>query len=57
MPRRPITAKVIRAARRNIAKAHLARFRTREPRSVGRVRPDRLPIGLRKAIALRARRR
>lgn len=41
MARRPITAKVRAAARRNIAKAHIARFRTREPRSVGRVRPSR----------------
>lgn len=39
--RRPTTAKVRAAARHNIAKAHLARFRTREPRSVGRVRPVR----------------
>lgn len=47
--RRPTTPKVRAAARRNITKAHLARFRTREPRSIGRVRP------VRKGTAMRVR--
>jgi len=50
--RRPTTPKVRAAARRNIAKAHLARYRTREPRSIGRVRPARRGTAMR----VRARR-
>ena len=41
MARRPVTAKVIRAARRNIRRAQLSRLGTREPRSVGRVHRSR----------------
>jgi hypothetical protein len=33
--RRRITAKVIAAARRNIRRAQLSRYRTREPRRIG----------------------
>ena len=36
MARRPVTAKVINAARRNIRRAQLSRIRIREPRSPGR---------------------
>jgi len=43
--RKAPSAKLRQAARRNIAKAHLARFRTREPRSIGRVRPVRRSVG------------
>lgn len=39
--RKAPSAKLRQAARKNIAKAHIARFRTREPRSIGRVRPAR----------------
>lgn len=39
--RKARSAKQTQASRRNIAKAHLSRIRTREPRSVGRVRPTR----------------
>jgi len=39
--RRTITPKVRAAARRNLARAHMARVRTKEPRSVGRIRPSR----------------
>lgn len=35
MARRPVTAKVIASSRRNIRKAQLSRFRTREPRRIG----------------------
>lgn len=41
--RRARSAKQTQAARRNITKAHLARYRTKEPRSIGRVRPVRRP--------------
>ena len=41
MPRK-ITAKVIRAARRNIRKAQLSRLGTKEPRSIGRLTRSRL---------------
>ena len=34
--RRPVTNKVRAAARRNLTKAHITRFRTRESRSIGR---------------------
>ena len=40
MPRR-ITAKVIRAAKRNIKRAQLSRVRTREVRSIGRMTRSR----------------
>ena len=39
--RRAPSAKQSQTSRRNIAKAHIARFRSREPRSIGRVRPVR----------------
>ena len=42
MARRPTTAKVIRAARRNIRRAQLSRIGRREPRSIGRVTRSRL---------------
>lgn len=42
MARRPVTAKVIQAARRNIRRAQLSRIGTREPRSIGRVTRSRL---------------
>ena len=42
MARRPVTAKVIAAARRNIRRAQLSRVGRREPRSVGRVTRSRL---------------
>lgn len=41
MPRRPTTAKVISAARRNIRRAQLSRVGRREPRSVGRLTRSR----------------
>jgi len=40
--RRPTTAKVIRAARRNIRRAQLSRVGRREPRSIGRITRSRL---------------
>ena len=42
MVRRPVTAKVIRAAKRNIRRAQLSRVGTRETRSVGRLTRSRL---------------
>ena len=42
--RRTITNKVRAAARRNIRRAQLSRYRIREPRSAGRVRPLRYSI-------------
>jgi len=39
--RRPVTAKVINAARRNIRRAQLSRLRIREPRSIGRLTRSR----------------
>ena len=42
MPRRPTTPRVTAASRRNIKKAQFSRVRTREPRSLGRVRARRL---------------
>ena len=41
MAKRPITAKVIHAARRNIKRAQLSRLGTKEPRSVGRMTRSR----------------
>jgi len=42
VPRRlRTTSKVSAASRRNIRRAQLSRVRTKEPRSVGRVRPLR----------------
>ena len=41
MARRPTTAKVIQAARRNIRRAQLSRVGTREVRSVGRATRSR----------------
>ena len=41
MARRPVTAKVIRAAKHNIRRAQLSRVGTREPRSIGRVTRSR----------------
>ena len=41
MARRPVTAKVIQAAKRNIRRAQLSRIGTREPRSVGRATRSR----------------
>ena len=41
MARRPVTAKVIQAARRNIKRAQLSRQGTREVRSVGRATRSR----------------
>lgn len=41
MARRPTTARVIQAARRNIRRAQLSRIGTREPRSTGRVARSR----------------
>jgi len=40
MPRK-ITAKVVQASRRNIARAQLSRIGTREPRSIGRITRSR----------------
>jgi len=40
--RRPVTAKVIRAAKRNIRRAQLSRIGRKEPRSVGRITRSRL---------------
>lgn len=42
--RRTITNKMRAASRRNIYRAQLSRYRSREPRSVGRVRPVRQQI-------------
>ena len=42
MPRRPVTAKVQAASRRNIRRAQLARYRTREPRRLGQYIRNRL---------------
>ncbi len=41
MPRRPTTAKVVRAAKHNIRRAQLSRVGRREPRSVGRITRSR----------------
>jgi len=38
MARRPTTTRTSAAARRNIHKAQVSRFRTREPRQLGRAR-------------------
>jgi len=46
MARRPVTAKVKAAARRNIRRAQLSRIRTREPRSPGRVYRSRARYSL-----------
>lgn len=54
MPRRPVTAKVIRAAKRNIRKAQLSRIGTREIRSVGRLTRSRLRYS--RPVATTARR-
>ena len=50
MARRPVTLKVSAASRRNIKKAQLSRFRTREPRRVGAAR------NYLRGLTLRARR-
>lgn len=42
MARRPVTSKVIRAARRNIRRAQLSRVGTREVRALGRVTRSRI---------------
>lgn len=41
MAKRPTTAKVLQAARRNIRRAQLSRVGTREIRSIGRVSRSR----------------
>ena len=41
MARRPVTARVINASRRNIRKAQLSRRGIREPRSIGRMTRSR----------------
>ena len=41
MARRPVTAKVIGAAKHNIRRAQLSRMGTRESRSIGRVTRSR----------------
>ena len=60
MARRPTTALVIRAARRNIRKAQLSRIGIREPRSIGRLTRSRALysrplVGARVALKRRTR--
>ena len=59
--RKTTTAKVIRAARRNIKRAQLARLGTREHRSIGRLTASRLrysrPATTRARMPLRRRTR
>lgn len=62
MARRPVTAKVIRAARRNIRRAQMSRRGIRETRSVGRLtrsrqRYSKPPIASRAGRVLRTRSR
>ncbi len=55
MARRPTTAKVIRAAKRNIRRAQLSRVGTREVRSVGRAARSRIRYSRPASTARRVR--
>jgi len=43
LPRRPVTRRVVAAARRNIRKAQISRIRLRQPRQLGRMKRPRMP--------------
>jgi hypothetical protein len=62
MARRPVTARVINASRRNIRRAQMSRRGIREVRSVGRItrsrqRYSKPPTASRAGRAVRTRRR